>query len=336
MTNLKENIAENTIIKKRSRAYFWFKILDEYLVWILIVVILIVMSLAMKSFLRPINLMYILINSTPIGIMAIAASLVFIIGKFDLSIESTLGFCAMIGGLIVTKTGINPFLAIIILLAVGAAIGFFNGICIVKLGVNPFLQTLSMLILLRGLMLFITSGVTITKLPQSYRIFGNSKLFGIPAQIFVLLVFFFMFSILLERTVFGKRLYAIGANPELAFISGIKTDRLNILVFILSGTLAAFSGLVLSTKQGAVDANLGKGLLFTVFASAVLGGVSLFGGKGRVIGALGGVLFLTTIGSLLSWIEVSAFGIDSITGGIILLAVILDATKNKLRERIII
>lgn len=336
MIDLEKNIIVNEIIRKRKIKYLWFKILDEYLVWILIIIILIIASLGIRSFLRPINLLNILTNSTPIALMAIAASFGLIVGKLDLSIESTLGFSAMLGALLVTKTQINPFIAMIIVIVIGAAIGLFNGIFIVKLGVNPFLQTLSMLILLRGLMLYITSGITITKLPEKYRIFGNSNFFGIPIQIFILVVFFFIFSIILERTLFGKRLYAVGSNPELAFMSGIKIDRLNILVFIIGSVIAAFSGLVLSSKQGAVDVNLGKGLIFIVLSAAVLGGLSLSGGKGRILGALGGVLFLSINKSFLSWYEVSAFTIDSITGAIILLAIILDSVKNRIRDLVVI
>jgi len=330
-----KNKIQNAALNKSHSAYIWFKILDEYLVWIFIILILAAMLVTTRNFLRPVNLNIILINAAPMGILTIAASFALLVGKFDLSIESNMGFCAMIGALLVTKAGLNPFLSIILLLAAGAAIGLFNGLCIVKLGVNPFLQTLAMLILLRGLIIFITSGVTIANLPDRYRVLGNEKVLGIPVQIVLLILLYIIFSIVLENTVFGKRLYAIGANSDLAFESGIKTNLLNISVFIIGGVLAAFAGLILSSKQGVVNAGLGKGMLFTVFAAAVLGGVSLKGGKGRLIGAFGGVLFLNIIASLLSWFEVSAFAIDSFTGGLILFAIILDSLKNKIRDLII-
>ena len=222
-----------------------------------------------------------------------------------------------------------------IVLAIGAFIGLINGVFIVKIGVNPFIQTLAMLIILRGLMLVFTGGLTIFPLPDLYRVFGATKIFTIPSPVIILVLIYILFIIIMERRKFGRVLYATGSNPEAAFASGINVDRLNIIVFVLSGTIAAFAGLVLSGRMNAVDNNLGEGMIFEVMAAAVIGGVSLYGGRGRFFGAIGGVLFLGMVGSVLTWFNISPFLVETIRGVIILFEVVVDAQKNKVRERLL-
>ena len=332
MDNLKKQSIDNTIFTKNKRKYFLFRIIDEHLIWLLVILAIIILSIISPKFFNTQNFLNILMNSTVLGILVIAESFCLLVGKFDLSIESTLGFSALIGALLVSKYNMNSFLAIIIVLAIGAAIGLVNGVFIVKIGVNPFLQTLSMLIILRGLMFFITKGVTIFPLPDSYRVLGHTEVLNIPTPVIILIFLYIFFIILTERRPWGRKLYAAGANPIAAFASGLKISRINIMVFVISGLLAAFSGLILSTRLGAVDNKLGEGMVFIVFAAAVIGGISLKGGKGKFIGALGGVIFIGIVESILSWFNVNVFMVETIRGVIILFAVFLDAIKNKVRE----
>lgn len=334
MDSLNENVLKNKLMYKRKFNYMLFKILDEYLVWIFTLIIFISMSIIMRDFLKPQVIISIIVNAVPLGITVIAVTLPLLLRKFDLSIESTLGFTALIGALLITKTGMNPYIAIIVVFITGGAIGFFNGICIVKLGVEPFMQTLSVYLALKGLMLLITSGVAIGITSNSYRIFGNTEIFGIPTQIYILIILYIFFIIILEQSVFGRRIYAIGSSPKLAFESGIKSDKIQIIVFTISGLLASMAGLIVSSKMGAVEKNLGSGMLFYMFAAAVLGGVGFSGGKGKIIGGLGGTIFLATIASLLSWFKVSAYIIDVTRGFIILFAILLDSLKNYIKDKV--
>lgn len=336
LTNLINNINNDNQGPARKRSkYFWFKIFDEQLIWVLLILLLIIASSIIPSFFSKQNLINLALNSSILGIMVIAESLCLIIGKFDLSIESTLAISALVGAILTNKMGFNGVLTWFIVLAIGAFIGLINGVFIVKIGVNPFIQTLAMLIILRGLMLVFTGGLTIFPLPDLYRVFGATKIFTIPSPVIILILIYIFFIVIMERRKFGRILYATGSNPEAAFASGINVDRLNIIVFILSGTIAAFAGLVLSGRMNAVDNNLGEGMIFEVMAAAVIGGVSLYGGRGRLFGAIGGVLFLGMVGSVLTWFNISPFLVETIRGVIILFAVVVDALKNKVRERLL-
>lgn len=320
---------------QKSRKFFWFKIIDEQLIWILLLFMILITSILIPSFFSIQNFLNLVTNSTILAILVIAESLCLILGKFDLSIESTMGLTALVGAILVRYQGFNSYLTWLIVLVLGVAIGLFNGVLIVKLGVNPFVQTLAMLIILRGAMLILTEGITIFPLPDNYRVFGATMVGRVPILVIILIIMYAFFIIVLERRQFGRILYATGSNANAAFISGINVNKLNIIVFTLSGLIAAFAGIVLSGRLNAVDNYFGKDMIFEVMAAAVIGGISLTGGRGRLLGALGGVLFLGLIGSMLTWLDVEPFWVSTVRGMVILLAVIVDAGKNKLREKVL-
>ena len=315
--------------------FFWFKIIDEQLIWILLLALFLITTAIIPKFFSVQNIINLALNSSVLGLLVIAEALCLLIGKFDLSIEATLAITALTGALLTNKMGFNPILTWIIVLALGAIIGVFNGVLIVNVGVNPFVQTLSMQIILRGMMLVLTGGITIFPLPQLYRVFGATKVFSIPTPIIILVVMYVLFIIILEKRQFGRFIYATGSNPEAAFTSGVNVKRINIIVFTLSGLISAFAGLVLSGRLNAVDNNLAKGMVFEVMAAAVIGGISLAGGRGRLFGAIGGVLFLGMVGSVLTWLNVQPFMVETVRGVIILVAVVIDAIKNKVREKLL-
>jgi len=317
-----------------TRTNFPLTIVDDYLIWILLVGSLLGMGLISHTFFSVQNLANLLMNSTTLGILVIAESLCLILGKLDLSIESTLAFAALVGALMV-KADAPPVLAIGVVVLIGLAVGALNGIAIVYLGVNPFMQTLSMNIILRGLMFVLTKGITVYGFPDGYRIFGDTSLLGVPTPILLLVLFYLLFLILLQKRQWGRRMYAAGANPRAAFLSGIDVGRMNLQAFIMAGGLAAFAGLMISTRFDAVTNTLARGQVFDVFAAAVMGGIALSGGRGSLIGAVGGVLFLGCIASILTWLRVSPFGVQTVRGCVILLAIVLDALKNKVRERVL-
>jgi ribose/xylose/arabinose/galactoside ABC-type transport system permease subunit len=307
--------------------------LFDNIIWVLLGGILIVMGISAPGFFSFQNLITLALNSTILGLMVIAESMCLIIGKFDISIESTLAFAALIGAMLV-KAGVSPALAMFAVVCIGAGIGLVNGMSIVLLGANPFMQTLSMNIVFRGLMLVLTGGITIFNFPDAYRIFGDTAPIGIPTPIIVTIVFYVFFIFLLEKRPWGRRLYAIGTNERAAFISGVNVKNISIQVFVLASVIAAFAGLVASTRYNGVPNLLAKGMVFEVFAAAVMGGISLNGGRGRLIGAVGGVLFLGVVTSILTWLRVNAFMVQTARGIIILVAIMIDAFKNKVQIRI--
>jgi len=333
-TQKDKELLTNTHINSKSK-FFWFKIIDEQLIWILLVLLFLITTAIIPKFFSLQNIINLALNSSILGLLVIAESLCLLIGKFDLSIEATLAITALIGAIMTNKMGFNPILTWVVVLALGAIIGLFNGVLIVKVGVNPFVQTLSMQIILRGMMLVLTGGITIFPLPQLYRIFGATKIFNVPTPIIILVLMYAFFIIILEKRQFGRFIYATGSNAEAAYTSGVNVNRINIIVFTLSGLISAFAGLVLSGRLNAVDNNFAKGMVFEVMAASVIGGISLAGGRGRLLGAMGGVLFLGMVGSVLTWLNVQPFMVETVRGIIILVAVVIDAIKNKVREKLL-
>lgn len=319
--------------RRRSPVAAWFGLLVErYLIWILVGATFAIMTAINPRFLSQPNLLNIALSSSVLGIMVIALTIPLLTGKLDLSIESTLAFAALVGGMMV-KADYDPVTCMIVVLSIGAVIGLINGVLIVYLEVNPFIQTLAMNIVVRGLVFMVSAGFPFSGFPAGYRIFGASTVFGVSTPILILLALYAVFIVLLSRTPWGRKIYAIGQNPTAAHASGIDVKRYTLGVFLLSSMLAAFAGLILTTRLNSVDYNIGIGMLFDIFAAAVIGGIALTGGRGSLVGAFGGVLFLTLLSSALTWMKVSVYWIETIKGGMILLAVWLDAAKSRLRER---
>lgn len=306
---------------------------DEQLIWFIVIVCFLILVFGVKGFFSYANLINLLLSAVVIGIMAIGESLCLLVGMFDISIESTMGFSVVISALLMQDYNMHPILVIPVILIIGSLVGLFNGVFIVKLKINPFVQTLAVLVILRGLITLVTGGKTLFNLPDWYRVIGTKAVYGIPIQIFIMLGLYAIFMFFLAKTVWGRRLYASGSNPTVTSISGINYDKMVMSAFILSGVLASIAGFIFTSRVGAVFPSLGEGQIFNVFAAAVIGGISLKGGKGRLIGVLGGVLFLSLITTLIVWFEMPVMAVRALRGVIILAAVVFDSLKNRLRYR---
>lgn len=310
----------------------------DNLVWLLLVLTLVGFTLLTPRFLAPGNLTNILVHSTVLGIMVIGQSFTLITGNFDLSAESTLGLTAMIGAFLLAAAGepyfgsglqVHPAVAVLAMFAVGLAIGWINGFLITRFKMNNFIVTLAMLIILRGLTLVITEGRTITGLPESFKALGAGALGPVPISVVVVGLAFAAAALVTRGTRFGRDLYAVGGNRNAALASGINPDRRIRQAYLLSGLLAALAGWVMLGRLGVGATRIGEGMIFEIQAAAVIGGISLFGGRGTMLGALGGVLLLSTIDSGLNLLRVSGFAINMIRGLIILLAMLIDAQKTR-------
>jgi ribose/xylose/arabinose/galactoside ABC-type transport system permease subunit len=317
-----------------SRKYI--PVLLDNLIWILLLGTLVLFSLLTDRFLTPTNITNIFIHAAVLGIAVIGLSFTLLTGNFDLSIESVIGFSALIGAWLVTPAGgtangsgwnVPPILAAIVMLLIGLGIGWINGTLITRAKMNNFIVTLAMLIILRGFMLGFTQGETIAHLPAGFKALGHDNVGPFPLSVITLLVAFVIAHIVTTNRRFGRDLYAIGGNPRAALAAGIDPDRRIRHVYLISGALAALAGLMLAGRLGVVVAGLGEGMIFEVFAAAVIGGISLQGGRGTMIGALGGVLLLSAIDSGLNLMRVSSFWIQTVRGLVILVAMFIDAQK---------
>ncbi|MCB8883567.1 ABC transporter permease [Acidisoma cellulosilytica] len=315
----------------KSRAWVSRLQLRELVLLPVIILAMIAGAIVNPSFLTADNLINILQQCSELSILVIAESLILMCGMFDLSLESIVGFCPMLAAwLIVADTteggsgfGLNGFVAIALVLVAGAVIGAFNGFLVVRLKLNAFIATLAMLILLRGTTIGMTNGRTLFDLPPEFLYLGSATWFGIPVSIWIAGFLYLIFGLLLRYHRLGRALYAIGGNPEAARIAGIPVERITWGVFALAGLLAALAGLMLTGRIASVVASQGQNLIFYVFAAAVIGGISLNGGQGRLLGALTGVILLGILQNVLTLSQIAAFWIDAAYGAIILLSLIV-------------
>ncbi|MEU0897142.1 ABC transporter permease [Streptomyces massasporeus] len=278
-------------------------------------------------FLRSDNLVNVLQTMSEIALLVLAQTMVLIVKKMDLSLESTMGLAPGIAAWLVVSAGVGHGLGILpggwavpVTLAVGALIGVVNGVLIIRFGLNGFIVTLGMLIVLRGVLTGISGGQTFFQLPKSMLYLGTAQWFGVPTSIWLCLSLFAVAIVVLGWTSFGRSLYAIGGNVDAAKAAGIRTDRVLWIVIVTGSVLAALAGLLLSGRLASVASAQGDGYIFTVFAAAVIGGISLNGGKGTMFGAFCGILLLFMIQNVLTLAGVPAQWIGALNGLIILVA----------------
>ncbi len=282
-------------------------------------------------FLQSDNIINVLQSMSEISIVVLAQTMVLITGKMDLSLESTFGLAPGIAAWLIIDPAVThglgvhvlpPALAIPVVLLVGALVGGFNGLLIVRFGLNGFIVTLGMLIVLRGLLTGISGGKTFFGLPSSMTYLGSTTWLGVPASVWISLSLFAAGIVVLGFTRAGRALYAIGGNADAARAAGIRTDRILWITLIVAGVLAALAGVLMSGRLAAVPAAQGNGAIFQVFAAAVIGGVSLNGGKGTVFGAFTGVLLLFMIINVLTLAGVPAQWTNFLNGAVILVALV--------------
>jgi simple sugar transport system permease protein len=288
-------------------------------------VLMIVGALVNPAFLSGAHIKTLRTSSAALALLVLAESLIVITGKFDLSLESTFGLAPAIGAMLVLPaanfgfgTELPIFLGLVIVMAVGALIGFANGFMVVGLRLNAFIVTLAMLIILRGMLVGATSGRTLFDLPDAFYALMTITMAGLPLAVWLAAIAFAIAGFVLRYHRLGRALYAIGGNAEAARAAGIRVERITWGVYMLAGVLAAIGGLVTTGYVGAISANQGNGMIFTVFAAAVIGGISLDGGKGTMFGALTGVLLLGVVQNVLTLAQVPSFWIQAIYGAIIL------------------
>jgi len=311
-------------------------ILDN-LIWAILVIVLIGFSFIPGFFQQPV-LINILLHSTFLGVLVIGETLCLITGNFDLSVESVLAFTAMFAAVLMgTRAptpgwGISPLIAIPAMMSIGLAIGAFNGYCVTKLKINPFIVTLATLIVFRGLTIIFTRSQAVIRFPALYRMVADIKFGPIPLLVIVTIGLYLIFHFIISKTRYGRYLYAVGGDERVAFAFGLKPDRVIILAYMLSGLMAAIAGWFMAARLDAALPGMAEGMSFDVMAAAVIGGISLKGGKGNLIGALGGVLLLGSINAALTVAAVSPYWYQIVRGTVIFLAVGLDAIKERTRK----
>ncbi|HMD94655.1 MAG TPA: ABC transporter permease [Trebonia sp.] len=271
-------------------------------------------------------------QSSALGVVVVGESLILLIGGMDLSLEATFGLAPMVAAwLIVPVTAfgsgadLSPYVGILVLLGVGTAVGLLNGLMIVKARLNGFIVTLGMTIVLAGLQNGIVKAQTLFNLPPAFTYLGAASIGQVPVSLIVTVIIFVLVGLFLRYHKTGRAIYAVGGNTAAARAAGIKIERVKIGVYIAGSVLAAIGGLMEAGRVSAVTGQQGyqEGIIFSVFAAAVIGGVSLKGGRGNMIGAASGVILLGIVQDILDLANVSNYWIEAINGAVILFALVL-------------
>ncbi|MDN6159753.1 MAG: ribose ABC transporter permease [Staphylococcus equorum] len=303
--------------------------LEKIIPFIGLILLVIIISALNSAFLEPSNLFNLLRQVSINGLIAFGMTFVILTGGIDLSVGSTLALSsAMVAILMVS--GVDSMIALLLGCIFGAVLGAINGLLITLGKMAPFIATLATMTVFRGLTLVITDGNPITNLNGSYafQLFGRGYFLGIPVPAVTMFVTFIILYILLHKTVFGRQTYAMGGNEKAAFISGIKVNKLKIMIYSLAGLMSAMAGAILTSRLNSAQPTAGMSYELDAIAAVVLGGTSLTGGKGRILGTLIGVLIIGVLNNGLNLLGVSSFYQQVVKGVVIIIAVLIDR-KNK-------
>jgi AI-2 transport system permease protein len=263
-------------------------------------------------------------SSVILLIMAVGQSFVLFTSNIDVSIGSIMGLSAAVCGVLLTNN-MNVWLVIFIVLIIGAVIGLINGIGVSYFKLPAIIMTLGMLGIIRGIMLIYTKGMWIEEIPNFYKKISNLKILGVVLPVWMAIAILIVAHIYLTRTKFGRYFYAVGDNEEGARLVGLPVKKVKVLAFIFSGISASVAGLIFVMNIGFVPNQTGSGIELQVIAAAVLGGVSLTGGLGSVIGAGLGAVFFTVINNSLVYLKIPAYWNNAISGLLLLLIVVGDS-----------
>lgn len=294
-----------------------------------LIVLVIFITFLNPSFISISNLLNLFRQVSINALVAFGMTFVIITGGIDLSVGSVLALSsALTAGLLVT--GMNPVLAVCIGLLLGLVFGGINGLTITKGRMAPFIATLASMTIYRGITLVYTDGNPITGLDQSifFQLLGKGYIFGIPIPVILTLIIFAILYVLLHKTTFGRQVYAVGGNEEAAYIAGINTHRIKIAVYAISGFLASMAGLILTSRLNSAQPTAGQSYEMDAIAAVVLGGTSMSGGRGSLIGTLIGALIIGVLNNGLNLIGVSSFYQQIVKGIVIIIAVLLDRRRD--------
>ena len=318
-------------------------VLDRFGILIVILLIGLVMyALQPDVFFTWRNITNIFKQTAANSMLSIGMFLVILTAGIDLSVGSVLAL-GMMSLAVSSASGVPWPIVLMLSPLVGAATGFINGLGITKLRMpHPFIMTLGMLFMARGAANLISGGVPYSGLPDPVRFLGSARIYlgeidgtklNLPVVLLVTIAVYIAFWVMLEHTVFGRRIYAVGGNPQAARVSGINVDRVLIAVYTLCGLMAGVAGLIMAGRTNSGFPNAGIGMELEAIAAVIIGGASFFGGRGHVLGIFGGVIIMGMIKNGLNLNNVSSFWQQILTGAIIVLAVYVDVLRRDIGTR---
>ncbi|MEG1515049.1 MAG: ABC transporter permease [Clostridia bacterium] len=285
-------------------------------------------SLTSKFFLSFNNFMNIALYATIIGLLSLTTTLVLAAGRIDFSAGAVMALGSCVMG-VMLKAGYNIWLAIAACLVICVLTGVYNGFMIAYIGLSPFIATLAGMQMFRGFAYLLTNARSITVSSDVLKFISRYYTLGVPNAVWLLLVMIVLFTWITRCTTFGRRIMVIGGNPKVAFLSGINVKGQTMLLFMLHGLIVGLATIIYTGQLGAALPSAAMNLNFQTISACVLGGISLSGGKGSIVGGIVGAMLLGTLNNGMIMLDINSYWQDVIIGFVLIFAVTLDIVKNR-------
>lgn len=298
-------------------------------VLVALVVLTVGLALATDNFLSSYNVSVVMRQAAFVGLVALGQTLVLLVGGIDLSVGAAAGLSSIVGAIALTQWGIHPYLIIPFTMAFGFLLGAINGIFVAGLRLNPFIVTLATWEIFAGFTLVITKGYPIRPLGEQFQVFGKGEIFGVPLPVVIFLIAAAILIWMLSQTRFGRNIFAVGGNRDAAILAGIRARWVEFVAFGLAGMLSALAGILFASRMDAGQPSVGEGWLMGAITAAILGGTSLRGGQGSIVGTVLGALLLAVLANGTVLLNVSGFWQRVIVGCVVLVAILVDLLRRR-------
>jgi rhamnose transport system permease protein len=316
-------------LAQRLRSIF---LSQEGILFIFLLIAVIVLSILNKNFLTVNNLLNQGRLLSEVGLVALPMTYIIITGGIDLSVGSILGLSAILTGVFWENVGLPLWLAILLALLVGSLAGFFNGLLIVRVNVPPLIMTLATLALYRGLAEGISEAKSVRGYPEWFYIFGQGDIAGLPTQLWFFIIATIISTIILAKTTFGRSLYAIGNNAVGARFAGLPVSRIILTIYTFSGFMGALAALIFVSRVTTTRSDMGTGLELDAIAAVVLGGTSIFGGRGSIAGTIIGLVLIQLLKNGLSLTGVTSDATTIVIGSVLIVTILLNNLVQRSRR----
>lgn len=306
------------------------KFLSKNMILVALIVMCLLLAIMNDKFLTVNNFSNVLIQNATVGVVAVGMTLVIITGGIDLSVGSVVALCSALGAGMMKSGGVPWGIAIFGMIIIGTVIGFAQGLLISRVKMPAFIVTLGVMGIARGLTMIYLQGMTISGLPVDMQFLGNGYIGGvIPTAVMILFAVFAIGFYMLKFSTFGRALYSLGGNREATELSGINVKRIETMAYTLNGMACGIGAIILTARLGSAITTAGQGLEMDAIGASVIGGVSLAGGRGTMLGTLEGVLILGVLNNGMNMLNVDPFFSGVLRGSVILIAVLIDTLRKR-------
>lgn len=312
---------------------FMKKVSKEYMILIALLIIVLVFSFSSKYFFTANNFMTILLQSATVAIVAIGQAFIMLGGNLDLSLGQNVCLSSYVAAILIKDFGINPWLGLLLCIATAMFIGLINGILVAIVRIPTFIATLGVMNICTGMAKILSKSATISNVSSEISFLGRGYLFGIvPVSAVIMILMFVLASFVAKKTVLGRYIYSIGGNEEAAYFSGISVKKYTLISYVMAGACVGVGAVVLLSRLNAVTISSGNAYEFDAVIGCVLGGISLSGGKGKVVQALFGVIFLMVLFNGMTQLNVNPFVQDVVKGAVLIIAIAIDVLRNRVKN----